>query len=406
MITVIEIFILAYLTGCVLYNLFFSIAGRLVTRKKNNSDVEPSIYSKVAILVPAYKEDAVILSVAHSYAQQNYPSSAYDVWVIADSLQPETLVKLKDAHVNVLPVSFDKSTKAKSLNAALGQLNDSYDLVLISDADNVLEPDFLRKVNQAYLQGHKVIQAQRVAKNIETPFAVLDTANEIIANHIYRKGANAVGLSSSVIGSGMIFHYPLIKSVMEGIDATGGFDKVLQLEIVSRGYHIHYLESALIFDEKIEDQTAFSNQRRRWISSQFLYLRKFWKEGFRMLFKGNVDYFNLSFCHNLMMPRMLLIAAIFFFTLLAAIFHQYLAVPFICWAVLFVLNAISLALPLPGIFYRRYLFTALLSLPKAIWLMVLLLFKIKGANKTFIHTHHNKTDINNPLLNVARKDGI
>lgn len=403
MITIIEIFILTYLTGCVLYNLFFSIAGKLVARSTPPL-ADPEVYSKVAILVPAYREDAVILSVAQSYALQHYPASRYEVWVIADSLQPETLTLLEAARVKVLPVSFEKSTKAKSLNAALGKLDDSFDLVLISDADNVLEPDFLLKVNQAYLKGHHVIQAQRVAKNIETPFAVLDTANEIIANHIYRKGANAVGLSSSVIGSGMIFHYPLIKSVMEHIDATGGFDKVLQLEIVARGYHIHYLESALIFDEKIENPAAFSNQRRRWISSQFLYFRRFWKPGVKMLLKGNVDYFNLAFCHNLMMPRMLLIAAICFFTLIAAIFHAYLAVPLIWWAVLFLLNAISLALPLPAAFYRRYLGTALLNLPKAIWMMVLLLFRIKGANKTFIHTQHNKTEINNPLLNVASKN--
>ncbi len=402
MIALIEILLLTYLTGCVLYNLFFSIAGKFAPRPENKL-TDPVKYSKVAILVPAYKEDAIILSVAQSYGRLNYPASAYSVWVIADSLQPETLQLLRSANVNVLPVSFEKSTKAKSLNAAFKQLDDSFDLVLISDADNVLEPDFLLKVNQAYLAGHQVIQAQRVAKNIETSFAVLDTANEIIANHIYRKGANAAGLSSSVIGSGMIFHYPLIRSVMEGIDATGGFDKVLQLEIVSRGYHIHYLESALIFDEKIENPEAFSNQRRRWISSQFLYFRQFWKPGVKMLFKGNIDYFNLSFCHNLMMPRMLLVAAITFFSALAGIFHSYLAVPFIYWAVLFALNAISLALPLPLEFYRRYLLTALLHLPRAIGIMVMLLFRIKGANKTFIHTQHHKTEIDNPLLNVDRK---
>ncbi len=403
MILLIEIFLLTYLTGCVLYNFFFSIAGKLV-RRTPSANPPTDIYSKVAILVPAYKEDAVILSVARSYMELDYPASQYDVWVIADSLQPETLRLLEASEVKVLPVSFEKSTKAKSLNAALGQLDDSYDLVLISDADNVLAHDFLLKVNQSYQQGHHVIQAQRVAKNIETPFAVLDTANEIIANHIYRKGSNAVGLSSSVIGSGMVFHYPLIKSVMEQIDATGGFDKVLQLEIVARGFHIHYQEDALIFDEKVEHSEAFSNQRRRWISSQFLYFRRFWKPGVKMLLKGNVDYFNLAFCHNLMLPRMLLIAGICFVAACSFVFSSYVHIPLWYWGALFLLNAMSLALPLPALFYRKYLFTALLNLPKAVWMMVLLLFRIKGANKTFIHTQHNKTDINNPLLNVARKN--
>ncbi|WP_298713257.1 glycosyltransferase family 2 protein [Chitinophaga sp.] len=403
MILLIEIFLLTYLTGCVLYNLFFSIAGKCVARRPSPQP-ETDAPAKVAILVPAYKEDAVILSVARSYAELDYPKQSYDVWVIADSLQPETLRLLEAAQVHVLPVSFDKSTKAKSLNAALAHIGEGYELVLISDADNVLAPDFLTKVNQAYRQGHHAIQAQRVAKNIETPFAVLDTANEIIANHIYRKGSNAVGLSSSVIGSGMVFHYPLIKSVMENIDATGGFDKVLQLEVVSRGHRIHYLEDALIFDEKVENSAAFSNQRRRWISSQFLYFRQFWKPGLQNLLKGNFDYFNLAFCHNLMLPRMLLIAAIVFLAACSLVFGSFLTIPLWCWGALFLLNMVSLALPLPALFYRRYMLTAMLSLPKAMWMMVMILFRIKGANKSFIHTQHHKTDINNPLLNVARKN--
>jgi hypothetical protein len=35
--------------------------------------------------------------------------------------------------------------------------------------------------------------------------------------------------------------------------------------------------------------------------------------------------------------------------------------------------------------------------------MVALVFKLKGANKTFIHTQHTKTEIDNPLLDAARK---
>jgi hypothetical protein len=68
------------------------------------------------------------------------------------------------------------------------------------------------------------------------------------------------------------------------------------------------------------------------------------------------------------------------------------------------MNAISLALPLPWIFYRKYFFTALLILPKAIGIMVMLVFRLKGANNTFIHTKHNKTDIDNPLLHASRKN--
>ncbi|HEY1167288.1 MAG TPA: glycosyltransferase family 2 protein, partial [Chitinophaga sp.] len=346
-------------------------------RKKNTQHPQAAAegpYAKMAILIPAYKEDSIILSTAQSYTRLNYPSGQYEVVVIADSLQPETLQQLEGSGVTVVPVSFDKSTKAKSLNAAFSRLGDDYDLALICDADNMLATDFLLLVNQAFQAGEYAIQSQRVAKNLNTPFAVLDAANEIIANHIYRKGANALGLSSSVIGSGMAFHYPLIKNIMQEIDASGGFDKVLQLMVISKGHAIYYLEDAQVFDEKVEHAETFEHQRRRWLSSQLVYLRHYWKKGWHELLRGNIDYFNLAVCQNLLLPRLLLVVAVTLVTCLYIALHQYLLLPVAWWIALWVCNCISLLLPIPGRFFSRYLLTALLGLPRAAFIMVMLLF--------------------------------
>ena len=404
MTAVIEVVLFSYLAGCILYNLILSIAGRMQRRRSmRHLPAEESAYAKMAILIPAYKEDAIILSTAQSYTRLNYPSGQYEVIVIADSLQPETLQQLRQSGVTTVPVSFDKSTKAKSLNAAFAQLGDGYDLALICDADNMLSADFLLLVNQAFQAGEYAIQTQRVAKNLNTPFAVLDAANEIIANHIYRKGANALGLSSSVIGSGMAFHYPLIKGIMQEIDATGGFDKVLQLMVVEKGHAIYYLEDAQVFDEKVEHAETFEHQRRRWLSSQVVYLRHYWKKGWRELFRGNMDYFNLAVCQNLLLPRLLLVVGVTVITVLYLLLHNYLLLPVAWWAALWACNCISLLLPIPRRFFSRYLLTALLGLPRAAYIMVMLLFRLKGANNRFIHTKHTKTEIDNPLLDVAGK---
>ncbi|RPE08360.1 glycosyltransferase [Chitinophaga lutea] len=397
MLLIIEIIIFTYLAGCVFFNFFFSVAGKLARRKKNIVQPPPS-YQRIAILVPAYKEDEVILSAAESYSHLNYPKAYYDTVVIADSLRPETLEALRGPGVRVIPVSFDVSTKAKSLNTAFEQLEDRYDLALICDADNVLEKDFLLKVNQAWLEGKEVLQAQRVAKNMDTPFAILDAANEIVANHIHRKGANAVGLSAPVIGSGMVFPFAFVKSVLKDIQAIGGFDKVLQLLVVAHGKKIHYLENALVFDEKVENPNAFRNQRRRWISAQIVYLRKFFAPGMKALFRGQIDYFNLAVIQNMLMPRMLLLVAVGFFTLVYLLFSPYLGIPAAAWLIIMAMFIISLLLPLPKKFYTTYFFTAMMALPRVLGIMVALMFRLKGANKTFIHTKHTKTGIDNPLL--------
>ncbi|MBC9928787.1 glycosyltransferase [Chitinophaga qingshengii] len=398
-----EILLFAYLASCVLYNLILSVAGRLARKKKTTELAADANYARIAILVPAYKEDAIILSTARSYAKQLYPASRFDTVVVADSLESATIRQLRQEGIRVVEVSFDKSTKAKSLNAAFEQLGDDYDLALICDADNVLEESFLLRINQAYQEGHYAIQGCRVAKNMDSPFAVLDAVNEIVANHLYRKGANALGLSSSVIGSGMAFHYPLAKSILKEIQATGGFDKVLQLLLIEKGYPVYYLEDACIYDEKVENPEAFRNQRKRWVSSQFVYLRTFWGKGWQQLWKGNLNYFNLAICQNILLPRMILLAGILFCTVLAFLLQGFLWIPAWGWAGVFLLNIISLLLPLPRLFFTRYFFTALSGLPKAVWIMVSLMFRLKGANNTFIHTKHTKTEIDNPLLDAARK---
>ncbi len=403
MIFTIELIIFGYLGGCVLYNLLFSVAGKLFPKK---SKAVPEILShcRIAILVPAYKEDDIILSAAKSYESLDYPADCYDVIVIADSLQSATINTLRAEGITVIPVSFKKSTKAKSLNAAFTQLDGSlYDMAVIADADNIPAPDFLQKVDIAYQQGYHVIQAQRVAKNMDSPFAILDAANEIIANHINRKGANALGLSASIIGSGIAFDYPLMQRALNETEATGGFDKVLQQLLVDKGYKIHYLEEALMFDEKVANAAAFENQRKRWLSSQFVYLRQYFMRGFIALLKGRIDYFYMSVGQNMLLPRMLLLAGVVFMTTVYMVFGRFLTLPFYAWAACLGAFIISMMLPLPGKFYTKYLLTVILNLPRVIGIMLSLVFKLKGADKTFIHTKHSKTSIDNPLVNVAGK---
>src|SRR5215213_2227394 len=134
----------------VLYLFIFSLAGRLFY-KKNNREYE--LAKRIAVLVPAYKEDNIILSTANSLLQLDYPSHLYDVYIMADSFQQPSLDQLHRLPLNVFEVSFEKSTKTKSLNQAFNRISKSYDIALICDADNILAKDFLKKINDAFLNG-------------------------------------------------------------------------------------------------------------------------------------------------------------------------------------------------------------------------------------------------------------
>jgi cellulose synthase/poly-beta-1,6-N-acetylglucosamine synthase-like glycosyltransferase len=387
----------------VAYLFYMSVAGRFFYKKRTKQSLNNSSNKTIAILVPAYREDAVIVSTVQNLLSVGYPTECFDVYVIADSFKKNTLATLRELPIQLIEVAFEKSTKTKSLNRAFSIIKKEYDIALICDADNMLANDFLQKINLAFNTGAKAVQGRRVAKNLDSPFAILDGCSEAINNHIFRKGFNATGLSSAVIGSGMAFEYAELKHTLSGINAVGGFDKVLQLKVARSGIDIQYLDDALIFDEKVSTSRAFREQRTRWLSTHFMYFRKFFCPAFKELVRGNFSYFNLAVLCNLVLPR----AFLFILLPLLTIISFFIAP---AWgdtaACLFVLFLAAIAIALPKKMINRDLWKALLTLPWAIFLMTKAVFQIPKANNSFIHTMHSKKEVTSHLFGNTTRDAV
>lgn len=391
--SILELLLFAYLAFGVLYILLFSIAGLFKVKSKTKSVAKTE--RKFAVLIPGYKEDAVIVEVAKKALEQTYEKAKFDVIVIADSFEQETLKVLKTLPIILIEVSFETSTKSKALNAAMAQIGDSYDVALILDSDNIMELDFIHKMNLAFDQGFKVVQGHRMAKNTNTSFAILDAISEEVNNHIFRKGHRVLGFSSALIGSGMAFEYPFFKSTMANIKAIGGFDKELELTLLRDGETIEYLHDALVLDEKVQKADIFANQRKRWLSAQIVYFKRFFWSGIKALvLKGNVDFFDKVY-QMIAPPRVLLAGLVTVFALVSLVFQVFIpeisilfSVPPLAWQVTFGAVVVAFLCAIPRVFYNGKTLNALLTLPKAFALMFLSLFRLKGANKKFIHTQH------------------
>lgn len=385
---IIEFLVLAYFIYVVLYTAVFSIAGlfyknpKFLTRKTPYSN-------KIAVFIPSYKEDIVIIHVAKAALQQSFPKTLYDVIVIADSLQESTLKELRKLEIIVHEVNFEKSTKVKSLQSALNTYS-NYDIAVILDADNIMKTDFLENISKSFANGWRAIQGQRVAKNKNTPIAILDGLSEALGNHINRAGSIALGFSSPIIGSGMAFDFNLLKEIMNSIDSVGGFDKELQIKILARGEKILYLKNAIVFDEKVDSPEVFKNQRKRWMSSHYIYAKKFFPIGVAGFFRGQFSLFNIAVLLSLQLPRIINLGLLFFITIVGILFRQYTHLPIWCWPALFTIYLLSFVLAVPISFYNRQSLLALWHAPKAFVTVFLLHFKLKGADKKFIHTPHKQ----------------
>ncbi len=379
----------AYLLITSLYIFIFALAGLFPQRKKKAKD---HIQRKFAVMIPGYKEDEIIVEVCRDALHQDYPKDQYEVIAIADSYQAATLQALRELPIRVIEVSFDKSTKSKALNKAMEVIGDDYDVALILDADNLIAEDFLTKINHVFQTGYQAVQGHRIAKNADTGFAILDAISEEINNHIFRKGARVMGVSSAIIGSGMAFEYGFFKKMMKDVHAIGGFDKEIDLKMCRDGITIEYVHDAYCYDEKVQKAEVFQNQRRRWLSAQWVYFKRFFFPSFITLFtKGNIDYFNKAF-HTFLPPRILLLG---FMSLIFLISLFFLPNPMaIAWVGLYAMVVLTFFLSVPRKFYSLKTLNAVLLLPKGFFLMFLSLLKIKGANKQFLHTKHSSSGTN------------
>lgn len=365
------------------YLLFFAIASCGKSRRIDT--VSLGDRKRIVILIPAYKEDQVILECVQSCMQQQYPADKYDTVVISDRMEDETNLALSALPIKLVQVFFKNSTKAKALNYAMEQVGDNYDIAVVLDADNVINTDFLERIDEAFSNPDvQILQAHRKAKNLNTNLSVLDAASEEINNGIFRLGHANVGLSAALIGSGMAFGYSLFKNIMLTIDAVGGFDRALELSLIKEGKRIYYLPDVEVLDEKVQNHANFSNQRRRWLSAQIHYLTQYIGDIPSALLKGNWDFCDKVF-QQMSIPRILLLGMTFVLALFLSFVNWAIALR---WWVLFVVLIIALLIVIPKSLFNKRLLIALLDLPYSFILMCRNLFRLKGANKKFIHTSH------------------
>ncbi len=377
-----------YLAFGVVYLFVFSFAGLFRKRLRFQSAPEKK---SIAVIIPSYKEDNVILDTARRAAQHNYPDNKFQVYVVADNLKVETIIRLRAIPVNVVAVKFDKSTKAKSLNAALNRIpKDQFEIAMILDADNVMKPDCLEWVNWWFQSGARAVQCHRTAKNQQTPVAVLDAISEEINNHLFRKGPAALGLSATLIGSGMAFRFQALKEIFDipHILTNPGEDREVDIQLMRNQTKVEYAHEAIVYDEKVSSAAVFERQRVRWLEAQVTHFRRFRQADVKSS-KKTADYWS-KFIQTILLPRSLYILtfSLFFFLIIVELtFKITFLYPFAgWWWLLMSLFVVSLLMAVPASFYNRKTLNAILHLPVLIYKMVRALLRIKSNRTEFLHT--------------------
>lgn len=253
--------------GTVLYLGIFAIASLF---NRHTEIIKAKKQNRFCILIPSYKQDEVIEYTVASVLSQAYPQRLFDITVISDHQKEITNMRLAQYPITLLTPDFAESTKAKSLQYAILNLPEFkiYDIVLILDADNIVEQDFLSQVNEAFESAAtKAIQMHRISRNRDTAAARMGAIFEEINNAIFRRGHINVGISSALAGSGTAYDFNWFKNnVMKA--KTAGEDKELEALLLRQGYFIDYFDHIFVYGEKKRTTIKMNEQHGRWAIQQ------------------------------------------------------------------------------------------------------------------------------------------
>ncbi len=366
------------------YNLFvpFILFLLWVVKRKVKPAEASSQKHDYAIIVTAYEQTGSLHSVVDSLLKLNYTN--YIIYIVADKCDISGL-KFDDARVIVLRPPETLASNTRSHFYAIRNFIRPHDVLTIIDSDNLADPQYLNELNRYFDAGFSAVQGIRMAKNLDTTFACLDASRDIYYHFYDGEVLFNIGSSATLAGSGMAFKTSLYRECLEHLDITGaGFDKVLQMEILSRGYRIAFNEHAIVYDEKTTKSDQLVKQRARWINTWFRYF----KFGFSLVGAGirKFDFNRILFGVILLRPPLFIFLILAMFFTVISIWVSNLALilwlaGFACFIGGFMI-AIIYAKP------DKRIVRSLISIPVFIFYQVLSLMRSRNANKLSVATNH------------------
>lgn len=335
-----------------------------------------------AIIVTAYEQTILLPAVVASILKLNYQN--YIVYIVADKCDITGLV-FDDTRVIVLRPEEVLASNTKSHFYAIHRFIRPHERLTIIDSDNLVDPEYLNKLNKYFAQGYDAVQGVREAKNLNTTYACLDAARDIYYHFFDGKVLFGAGSSATLAGSGMAFTTSLYRECLEHKDIQGaGFDKVLQAEIVGRGYRIAFAETAIVYDEKTSRSDQLVKQRARWINTWFRYF----SFGFKIMGKGlaRLNGNQLIFGLVLLRPPLFIFLILSLLFMLVNLFIN--PVVSLVWFIGLVLFVVGFFLSLLSSHTDKKIYKSLGNIPKFMFFQVLSLLKVRKANKHSVATSH------------------
>jgi cellulose synthase/poly-beta-1,6-N-acetylglucosamine synthase-like glycosyltransferase len=241
-----------------------TFAGILPPRDRKGSDTD---IAKLAVVVPAHNEAAVIVRCLRSVAMCAPPDSIdTEIVVVADNCNDATADLARGANSRVLERS-DSAQRGKGFALEFAfqvLLSEGFDVVLVIDADSVVDSNFLREAVRLFRAGADGVQARYLVLNSEDSLRTRLMNVAFMAFNVLRaRGRERMGLSVGIFGNG----FGLTRATLEAIPYDSHSlveDLDYHLQLVQAGRKIVFANGTRVRAEMPTGGRGASTQRARW----------------------------------------------------------------------------------------------------------------------------------------------
>lgn len=265
----------------IVYALYYFFTGIFVFIKGKKRIKEHVASSKFAILIAARNEENVIANLVRSLTKQNYSKELYDIYVLPNNCDDKTQEMAENAGAKIIECKGKMSSKGDVLKYAFNHLiyekNTDHDAFLVFDADNIVHPDFLKRMNDAIGSGYEVAQGYRDSKNpSDSWIASCYSVYYWVQNFFFNESRMNMGWSASINGTGFMVKKDVIK--------RNGFNTVTLTEDIEfaaqcacNNVKIAFVKDAITYDEQPLTFKESWKQRKRWSKGTLQCLKRYFR---------------------------------------------------------------------------------------------------------------------------------
>ena len=346
----------------IIFDIMLFIVTAFKSRSNHNYPIKESISNpKFAVLIPARDESKVIEGLIKSIKDQTININMNDVYVIVEDINDYTcdIVK-KYGATTIVRKNLELRRKGYALDEAVKFILDSgkkYDAYFIFDADNVLDKDYFRNMNETFFNGYDIGIGYRNTKNgNDNVVAACSTLTFSMINTLGNLQKNKDSRNVTISGTGFYIKGSFIEKWKGYPFHTLTEDYELTLYSSLNEMTSFYNDKAMFYDEHPTSFKVSLDQRTRWIRG-FLDARKIYVKKLYEAFKTNGKNSGSQFSNWIGVKPYILIAIFLVLELFAKLvagmyylsvnqllaykfFGQFLFLIFICYMVLLIATMI------------------------------------------------------------------